>query len=254
MLYNQNPRIALIIIGNEILSGRTLDKNTQYVALKLAEHGIETKEVRVIPDIESEIIEAVNTLRRKFDYVITTGGIGPTHDDITTESIAKAFGVEVIQHSEAYRDMVEFYQGEENLNPGRVKMACVPEGAELIKNEVSWAPGFSIENVFVLAGVPKIMQSMMENVVPKMRKGNLVQSKTVEVKTGESLIAVMLTGVQDKFREVDIGSYPYMPGENSKTAHGTNIVFRSVDVNAIDMAVAELVGKLQDAKIEFEKK
>lgn len=252
MLYNQNPYIALIIIGNEILSGRTLDKNTQYVAKVLGEIGVELKEVRVVPDVEIEIISSVNALREKFDYVITTGGIGPTHDDITASAVAKAFGTELHLHPVAYKILVDHYGGEENLNPGRIKMAYVPKGADLIENPVSKAPGFQMENVFTLAGVPNIMQAMLEFVTPKLRRGVKVESKTVNVKTGESIIADVMTNLQNKYSEIDIGSYPYTNDpDHADGLHGTNIVFRGKDVALIDKAIGEFIAELNRKQIKF---
>ncbi len=247
MLYNQNPYIALIIIGNEILSGRTLDKNTQYVALKLGELGVELKEVRVIADIEAEIVKSLNELRRKYDYVITTGGIGPTHDDITSASVAKAFGAELYRHPEAYALLAKHYNGEENFNPGRLKMTYVPQGSELVHNPISAAPGFRMENVFVLAGVPNIMQAMLENVMPQLKRGVVVKSKTVNVKTGESIIAGVMTELQGKYSGIDIGSYPY----TDDGRHGTNIVFRGKDEALIDKAIGEFAKTLGGMKVEF---
>lgn len=255
MLYNENPNFALIIIGNEILSGRTLDKNTQYVASRLAPFGIDMKEVRVIPDDEGEIIKTVNELRKKFDYVITTGGIGPTHDDITSESIAKAFGRKLHRHPQAYAALLNLYKGEENMNPGRAKMSDVPEGAVLIDNPVSIAPGFQMENVFTLAGVPNIMQAMLENVIPKMRQGVPVKSKTVQVKTGESIIAQVMTDLQKKYDNIDIGSYPYTNDpDHADGKHGTNIVFRGQYEKVLEKAIAEFTNELDEMKINYGRK
>ena len=253
MLYNQNPKLALIIIGDEILSGRTLDKNTQYIAQKVAPHGIELKEIRVIPDDQAEIINTVNALRKKYDYVFTTGGIGPTHDDITTESVAKAFGVELEKNAVAEKLLFDYYGGDENLNPGRVKMMMIPKGAALIDNPVSVAPGFIIENVFVMAGVPKIMQAMLEDVIPKLRTGEEVKSKTIRVETGESKIAGVMAELQNKYNTISIGSYPYMMSEGFNH-NGANIVFRSTDQAAIKAASDEFMQKLTTMKITFEDK
>jgi molybdenum cofactor synthesis domain-containing protein len=248
-MYNQNPKIALIIIGNEILSGRTDDKNIHYIANKLAPHGIELKEVRVVADAESQIIGAVNDLRKKYDYVFTTGGIGPTHDDITSGAIAKAFNLPLKQNRKAY-EMLSDHYGAESLNPGRLKMAMVPENAELISNPVSAAPGFKVENVFVMAGVPEIMQAMLDSVIPFLRKGIEVKSVTLEVHSAESKIAGILGKTQDEHAGVEIGSYPYMVGEDYNRA-GTNIVFRSVDAREINKALGALKKKLAELKIEY---
>ncbi|MEQ1790490.1 MAG: molybdopterin-binding protein [Rickettsiales bacterium] len=242
---NKNPKLALIVIGNEILSGRTLDKNTQYIAQMVGKFGIDLVEVRFIPDYEGEIITAVNNLRERYDYVFTTGGIGPTHDDITTECIAKAFGVEVELNQMAYSLLVEYYGGEGNLNPGRIKMAMLPQGAELVLNPVSAAPGFRVGNVFVMAGVPKIMQAMLDNVVPMLRHGTQVESKTVQVVAAESKVAALLTELQNTYPDVQIGSYPYMQSDGYDHV-GTNVVFRSINKNRVEEAVRVLVKKLKD--------
>ena len=251
MSYTKNPNIALIIIGNEILSGRTLDKNTQYVASRLNKLGIDMREVRVIPDVEETIINTVNELRRIYDYVFTTGGIGPTHDDITSAAITKAFGSKLYRHPQAYAALSAHY-GEANLNPGRIKMAEVPEGSQLIDNPVSIAPGFYMENVFVMAGVPNIMQAMLENVVPLLRHGVQVQSKTVQVKSGESIIAAILTDLQNRYQQIDIGSYPYTNDpDHADGKHGTNIVFRGQNMEMLDKAIAEFTPQLQAMEIRF---
>ena len=247
-----NPTLAILIIGNEILSGRTLDKNVQYIAQTVGKIGVDVLEVRVIPDDVSTIIATVNELRQKFDYVFTTGGIGPTHDDITAECIAKAFGTELHQDKMAYSLLVDYYQGEENLNPGRIKMTMVPKGSELILNPVSAAPGFRMDNVFVMAGVPRIMQGMLENVIPKLRIGKQIVSKTVRVEIAESKIAAIMTDLQKKHTEIQIGSYPYMQADGYDHL-GVNVVFRSLDEAAVNLGLEEFVKTLQEQNIKFER-
>lgn len=226
---------GLVIIGNEILSGRTIDANLPYLASFLGGIGIRLVEARVVPDIEAEIVDAVNTLRAKVDYLFTTGGIGPTHDDITAASIAKAFGRALIRHPEAERRLIAFYPPEK-LTPARLKMAETPEGAELIDNPVSVAPGFIVENVHVMAGVPKIMQAMLDMLRPRLQGGALIQSRTLVVYRGEGDMAATLSTIQERYPEIDIGSYPFFRMDKP----GTSIVFRGDQPARIDAAFAEL--------------
>ena len=226
---------GLLIIGNEILSGRTADANLPYLATFLGQIGIRLVEARVIPDIESEIVEAVNALRVKVDYLFTTGGIGPTHDDITARCIAKAFERKLIRHPEAERRLQAFYPPEK-LTEARLKMAETPEGASLIDNPISMAPGFIIENVHVLAGVPKIMQAMLDILRPRLVGGAPVHSRTLVVFKGEGDMAHTLGDIQSRYPAIDIGSYPFFRMDKP----GTSIVFRGDDVPAIDAAFAEL--------------
>jgi len=225
---------SLLIIGDEILSGRTKDANLAYLATWLNEAGIQLAEVRVVPDVEAEIADGVNALRAKYDYVFTTGGIGPTHDDITVDSIAAAFGVPVVIHPEAYK-MMEGYYGAENFTEARKRMTRVPEGAELIKNPVSIAPGIRIENVFIMAGVPKIMQSMLEGIRPHLRAGRKVWTQSLTVHAPESKIAEELGSIQDANTDTSIGSYPFYT-----KGYGANIVVRSVDKVALEKAMGEV--------------
>ena len=215
---------ALLIIGDEILSGRTQDKNLAYLAEWLNEAGIQLSEARVIPDVEQTIVAAVNELRSTYDYVFTTGGIGPTHDDITSESMAKAFGVPLIVNPEAYGLLEDYYGGDE-FTAARQRMANTPEGAVLIDNSVSIAPGFQMENVFVMAGVPKIMQAMLEAVRPRLKAGRKVWSETITILTPESRMAEALSRIQNGSEGVSIGSYPFF----RKGIIGTQIVVRSAD-------------------------
>ena len=215
-------RAALLIIGDEILSGRTRDANTAYLGQALNERGIRLSEVRIVPDVKEEIVAAVLALKNRYDFLFTTGGIGPTHDDITAESVAEAFGVELWQHPDAYAVLLDYY-GEEKLNSARLRMASVPKGAELISNPLTAAPGFSMENVFVLAGVPKIMQALFAELSPRLTGGDPVLSETVTLPVGEGLIAGLLGEIAEKFPDVSIGSYP----SASDSGFAVRIVVRS---------------------------
>ena len=235
-------KAALIIIGNEILSGRTKDKNLAYLAEWLNEIGIQLYEVRVIRDDEKEIIDCVNLLRKKYDYVFTTGGIGPTHDDITTESIARAFNVELETNPEALKILQSYYK-EGELNEARLKMTLLPKGAELVENPVTKAPGFKMENVFVMAGIPSIMQGMLEGAKAFLKVGNKMTSKSIDVFMPESYVAEELSKMQDNYPEVEIGSYPF----NKEGQFGTSLVMRSANLDILERCasdVAEMVKKL----------
>ena len=235
-------KAALIIIGNEILSGRTKDKNLAYLAEWLNEIGIQLYEVRVIRDDEKEIIYCVNLLRKKFDYVFTTGGIGPTHDDITTESIAKAFDVELETNPEALKILQGYYK-KGDLNEARLKMTLLPKGAELVENPVTKAPGFKMDNVFVMAGIPSIMQGMLEGARVFLETGTKMSSKSIDVFMPESFVASELSQIQDNYDNVEIGSYPF----NKDGKFGTSLVMRSADLVALDrceIEVAEMIKKL----------
>ena len=227
---------ALLIIGNEILSGRTKDENTSWVAAKLCEAGIVLREVRVVPDIEERIVSALNEMRVACDYMFTTGGIGPTHDDITTQSVSVAMGVKAVPNEEAREALLGHYKSEVELTPARLRMAQIPEGARLISNPVSGAPGFIIENVHVMAGVPRIMQAMLDEVIGQLEHGAPILSKTIVCGLAESDLADPLSNLQDRFPEVDIGSYPsFRSGEL-----GVSVVVRSTDKERIDAVVDEL--------------
>lgn len=225
---------ALIIIGNEILSGRTQDTNLGFLARSLNELGIKLAHARVIPDVEATIAATVNELRREFDYVFTTGGIGPTHDDITTASVAKAFGVPVIRHPEAEARLRVHYNHDENvINAARLKMAEVPEGAQLIDNPVSAAPGFKLENVFVLAGVPRIMQAMFDHLKGWLEGGSPTLSRSLEINLPEGNLAAAVTKIQENFAPaVEIGIYPLF----KQGMLGATLVLRSEDKAAMDAA------------------
>jgi len=233
-------KAALIIIGNEILSGRTKDKNLAYLAEWLNEIGIQLYEVRVIRDDEKEIIDCVNLLRKKYNYVFTTGGIGPTHDDITTASIAKAFNVELETNPEALNILKGYYK-EGELNEARLKMTLLPQGAELVENPVTKAPGFKMENVFVMAGIPSIMQGMLEGAKIFLEIGNKMSSKSIDVFMPESVVAGELSKIQDNFSNVEIGSYPF----NKEGKFGTSLVMRSADLQALDSCEHEITAMVK---------
>jgi molybdenum cofactor synthesis domain-containing protein len=204
---DNGPTAAVLLIGDEILSGRTQDTNLGYIARFLAAYGIDVREARTVPDVEAEIVAAVNALRARYTYVFTTGGIGPTHDDITTEAIGRAFGASVDYHPEALALLEPRYNPGE-FNAMRRRMARIPEGASLIRNPVSVAPGFRIGNVFVLAGIPMIMRAMLEDVGPRLAKGRPVHTETVVARVGEGRIAAALAEIQREHTSVAIGSYP----------------------------------------------
>ena len=241
-----NARItaAVLVIGDEILSGRTQDSNVATIARFLGPFGIDLAEVRVVPDVEAEIVAAVNALRRRYTYVFTTGGIGPTHDDITADAIGAAFGLPVQHHPEALALLSARYKPGD-FNERRQRMARTPVGASLIKNPVSTAPGFQIENVFVMAGVPKIMQAMLEDVGPRLRHGVPVISRSLTVRLPEGAIAQKLAEIQAANPLVAIGSYPFFASENPPPpliggSAGTTLVVRGRDSTAVDFVVQEL--------------
>ena len=227
---------CVLIIGNEILSGGTQDANLAFLAQGLNKVGVRLREARVIPDIAATIIATVNEVRRKFDYVFTTGGIGPTHDDITSESIARAFGVPWVLDTEAKRRLEAGYRPGE-LNAARLRMAHVPEGATLIDNPVSRAPGFQIGNVLVLAGVPEVMQAMFDGIKHRLVGGAPVLSRSVTCALPEGIIAESLGQLQQCYAELDIGSYPFY----RRGGNGVALVIRGTDAARIAAAVAELM-------------
>ncbi len=232
----QKITAAILIIGNEILSGRTQDINTQYIATKLSEKGIVLEEVRTIPDVKSCIIDAISALRAKYTYVFTTGGIGPTHDDITTDAIATSFGVELIKHAEAHKRLKEYYAfRDRELNIRSEKMAYIPKDATLIDNSATAAPGFIIENVYVMAGIPHIMQTMMDSVLPTLRSGSTIASRTISLLIGESLIANEMEEIENKYPDISVGSYPSTNGG----LHITSVVLRSDNITELEKAFNE---------------
>jgi len=228
---------GLVIIGDEILSGRTHDKNIAQVGSWLQIQGIRLSEVRVVPDVMEHIIEAVKSLHSKNDYLFTTGGIGPTHDDITTESIAAAFKVDLEKNKIAMNLLKKHYEKSNiDFNEARQKMAIIPKGASLIDNPVSVAPGFNIKNVYVFAGIPKIMQSMFHSISSKLKGGIIIKSKTITCDIGEGKIASDLSQIQNQFLNMKIGSYPYF----NPQSFGTSIVIRSENIEDIDLALEKL--------------
>ena len=246
MTKNTKVNAAILIIGNEILSGRTKDTNTSSIALWLNSIGVKVNEVRVIPDIETTIIETVNYLRKVSDYVFTTGGIGPTHDDITAQSISKAFNLEYEMHKEAFKILEAYYRIGE-FNEGRQKMVWMPRNANLILNPTSGAPGFSVENVFCLPGVPSILQSMLGGLKNKIVGGDPILSHTISLKTVESEIANSLTNVQNKNKDVEIGSYPFFQAGKL----GVSIVIRSDNQVKINKCNSEILEFVDEKKIEI---
>ena len=237
---------AILIIGNEILSGRTKDTNTSTLAIWLNSLGVKVEEVRVIPDIEETIVNTVNILRKKYNYIFTTGGIGPTHDDITAKSISKAFGLKYEINKEAYKILESYYKPGE-FNEGRQKMCWMPANAKLILNPTSGAPGFIVENVFTLPGVPSILQSMLGSLKNQIVGGEPIISKTINLKTVESEIAKPLTDVQNNNKDVDIGSYPFFRAGKL----GVSIVLRSIDKNKIDKCNSQILKFVSSKNIEI---
>ncbi len=233
----KNKTVALLIIGNEILSGKTQDKNLNYVAKKFTEMGIRFVEVRVVQDIKEEIALAINELRSKYDYVFTTGGIGPTHDDITIDSIAYAFGVPVVEHPEARKRLEAYYENRNSkLNEARLRMAKVPQGSELIDNPLTSAPGCKIENVFILAGIPSIMQVMFDYASQFLQKGRKIFSETVSCNLIEGDIAQPLTDIQNKYPDTEIGSYPLVV----EGRYAVSLVVRGLDKDMIENAANDI--------------
>jgi len=244
---NKKEIIAgIIIIGNEVLSGRTKDINTSTISTWLNSLGIIVKEVRVIPDDEKIIVDTVNELRKKFNYIFTTGGIGPTHDDITAESISNAFNLEYGFHKEAFSILENYYKPGE-FTVGRQKMAKMPTTAKLIINPSSGAPGFYVENVFCLPGVPSILKSMLGGLNNVLVGGDPVLSKTLNLRTMESEIAKSLTDVQNRNKEVEIGSYPFFRAGKL----GVSIVLRSTDQSKIDNCNDQILKFVKEKKIEI---
>ena len=245
---NKNTQVnaAIIIIGNEILSGRTQDTNTSTLALWLNSLGVKVQEVRVIPDIEDVIVNTINKVRKINNYVFTTGGIGPTHDDITAKSISKAFNVKYEVNKEAYKILENYYKPGE-FNEGRQKMTWTPSKAKLILNPTSGAPGFIIDNVYCLPGVPSILKSMVIGLSNRIVGGKKILSKTISVSAVESEIAKPLEDVQNKFHQVEIGSYPFF--RLGKV--GVSIVIRSTEWNQIEDCAEQIKNFIQQEKIKI---
>ena len=225
---------AALVIGNEILSGRTQDANVAYLARRLNELGVRLVEVRIVPDVLEAVVPALQALKAENDYVFTTGGIGPTHDDITVDCVAAAFGRPVVEHPEARR-LLEDYYGD-RINDARLRMARAPQGADLVENPVSGAPGLRVENVFVLAGVPEIMRAQFESAAVAIRGGQPLQSVSVDVALAESEIAPGFGALQQRFPDVEMGSYPFRRGDRYRTS----LVLRAADGNRLVAAATEL--------------
>ncbi len=246
MKNNTKVNAAILIIGNEILSGRTQDTNTTTLAKWLNSIGVVVNEVRVIPDIEKTIVETLNILRKSNNYVFTTGGIGPTHDDITAESVSKAFGIKYEIHKEAFEILKSYYkQGE--FNEGRQKMVWMPENANLILNPTSGAPGFNVKNVFCLPGVPSILKSMLGGLKNRIAGGEPILSHTISLRTIESEIAKSLTEVQNNNKDIEIGSYPFFHAGKL----GVSIVIRSEKQSKIDNCCSQILSFIKEKKIEI---
>ena len=246
MSKNIKVNAAILIIGNEILSGRTQDTNTSTLATWLNSIGVKVTEVRVVPDEEDIIVDNLNFFRKTYDYVFTTGGIGPTHDDITAQSVAKAFGKKYEIHKEAFKILESYYKPGE-FNEGRQKMVWMPSDAELILNPTSGAPGFSVDNVFCLPGVPSILKSMLGGLKNKIVGGEPILSHTISLRTVESEIANSLTKVQKENKDVEIGSYPFFHAGKL----GVSIVIRSEDQSKIDNCNYQILKFVNEKKIKI---
>jgi molybdenum cofactor synthesis domain-containing protein len=236
---------AILVIGDEILSGRTKDRNIGYIAEYLTDIGIDLREVRVVPDAEAEIVAAVNALRTRYTHVFTTGGIGPTHDDITAESVAKAFGVPVEVNEQAKALLMQRIP---QMNEARLRMARMPVGAELIENSVSRAPGFTIGNVHVMAGVPAIMQAMLDAVTPRLQTGRRVLSRSIAAGLKEGDIGTPLGAIQAAFPDVKIGSYPTF---DEKAGFSTTLVLRSRDAARLEAAADTISAMLAEVRVNL---
>ena len=229
----EQPSAAMLVIGDELLSGRTHDANMHYLAKELTEIGINLVEARFIRDDPTAIVSNIIDLSKRFDYLFTSGGIGPTHDDITTDCVAEAFEKKASIRSDALKILQEYYDGKDiELNEARLRMARIPETAQLIDNPISAAPGYVIENVYVMAGVPKIFQSMLKTVIPKLEKGLPTLSLSVKIFKGEGDIALDLEEIVKTFNQLNFGSYPF----SEKGVHGTNIVIRGTDKKLMEEA------------------
>jgi len=247
MSWDEVATAGVIIIGNEILSGRTQDANLSFIAKKLNQRGILVKEARVIPDSEDVIADTVYHFHKTYSYVFTTGGIGPTHDDITAASVAKAFGREVEFNSQAVEILKQRYS-QEDLTPGRKNMARMPKGAKLVANPVTQAPGFQIENVYVLAGIPEVMYGMLDSILPHLNSGQSIYSRAVRCSKPEGEVAEGLGVIQQQYQDIDIGSYPYWKADQ----FGVIVVLRGTNEARLTDAqkkVADLIIELGDTPI-----
>lgn len=237
------PTAAVLLIGNELLSGRTQDSNLAYIAKKMVEKGIRLREARVISDTPEVIVQTLNELRSRYTYVFTTGGIGPTHDDITADCVAEAFGVDLPINPEAESVLMAYFK-ERDIEPNadRLRMARIPVGASLVDNSVSAAPGFQMENVFVFAGVPRIMQAMLDSVMPRLAEGDVVHSVTVLCHLGEGTIASSLRDIQARYPDVDVGCYPGKMSGDIKLS----LVARGTDESELENVKAALEKMVSD--------
>lgn len=243
------PAAAVLIIGDEILSGRTRDLNLNTIARFLASLGIDLMEARTVGDRQGQIVKALNALRASYDYVFTTGGIGPTHDDITADAVGAAFGVAVAEHPEALAILERRY-GPGEFSAARRRMARIPEGGVLIANPVTDAPGFQVGNVFVMAGVPKIMEAMLQDVAPRLRTGAVVHARTIRVVgVGESAIAGVLRAAAEAQPDLTFGSYPFGFGSDGEV--GTQLVIRGRDASEVDLAEHDLSQELRSLGIDI---
>jgi molybdenum cofactor synthesis domain-containing protein len=233
---SQPVTACVLIIGNEILSGRTKDVNLNHLATTLGQWGVQVKEARVIPDVVEVIVSVINEVRQQFDYVFTTGGIGPTHDDITAVCVAQAFAVDLIQHPQIAERIRQRPAPDDVMN-SRLLMARVPQGAELIDNPTGGPQGFAMENVYVMAGIPMVMQSMLSSLAGKLRSGPVVRSRSIRAYLGESQIAQALGEIQTAHGTVDIGSYPFFRDDR----YGTNLVIRGTDADEIEQAALAIM-------------
>lgn len=238
---DQPVTAGIVVIGDEILSGRTKDTNSGYICEYLTQIGIEPRETRVVPDVSAMIVEAVDTLRSRYTYVFTTGGIGPTHDDITADAIASAYGIGIEVDPRAVELLRRRYPDLE-LTPARLRMTRIPHGADLIENPVSGAPGFQIDNVFVMAGVPNIMQGMLDQIGPKLRTGRRIWSETVEAAMPEGRIAEPLAAIASAHPDVSIGSYPHYDGSGFRT----QVVIRCRDADKLALAKADIEAAVEE--------
>lgn len=226
---------AVLVIGNEILSGRTKDVNLNHLAVTLGSWGIVVREARVVPDVESDVVAAINALRERYDYLFTTGGIGPTHDDITAQCVASAFAVPVVQHPDI-AERISARKAPPEIMRSQLMMARVPEGAGLIDNPTGGPQGFCIENVYVMAGIPRVMQAMLSTLETKLEHGAIVSSVSVSAYLGESRVAEALASIQDAYPDIDIGSYPF----TRDSRYGTSLVARGTDPQRLARVLDEL--------------
>ena len=233
----------MLVIGDEILSGRTRESNMHFLAIELSKVGIDLKEVRIVRDYKPAIISAVRTLSASFDFVFTSGGIGPTHDDITSECMAEAFNLPIDINEDARNKLEDYYRGlGKKLNSARLRMARIPKGAKLIKNSVSVAPGFSIENVHVMAGVPKVFQAMVSSILKSLKSGTPTLSKTLKLFLAEGEIAALLEKLSSEYPKLSVGSYPFVKSGK----FGVNIVVRGDNSKLIDQFINNLEAKIEE--------